>query len=92
MITITGKLYRLQIIFSFENREEICTRVGFLGPVTNLLAWDLKSHVFTLLHIDIASQSQVIVIHNYKVLVIEIQIKATAGGETTITITVPEKQ
>ena len=30
-------------------------------------------------------------VHNYKAFIIELQIKVTAGGKTTITITVPEK-
>ena len=79
-----------------DNRE-----IRIFGPVITLLAWGLRrvtcSHccTFTLQvnhHSILGSNCNYSTeVHNYKALITELQIKATAGSETTITTTEQKK-
>jgi len=96
MIRITNKKCTLQL--GCDNRE-----IRILGPVITLLAWDLRRVTcsycctFTLQvshHIILQSNcnySTEVHTDNYKALITELQIKVTAGSETTITITEQKK-
>jgi len=56
MITITGKLCRLPLLLIKVGGKGICTRFGFFRPSDHSPGLrSKKSHMFTLLHIHIAS-------------------------------------